>query len=434
MAKATIRGGAPTIQQQSQFDTAQAVSAVNQAASNIATPTGVAPKTTPTVPDALHDKTKPPVNPPNGNYVWIDTPAGGVWSLHQNTPTTGGSNGQVPSGGNGNTPSAGPTVTNTFTDNNGHTIAIFSDGSHKDMGLSQEGAATSTTRQNAFDLLKDQFTQFGVLKKDASGNYDSASQGLLNTVKSLIMGGAGPDTASLTLQQSPAYQERFKGNIARQKAGLRVLSPAEYIATENSYDQVLKAAGFPAGYSNPDKWAQFISNDMSPAELSDRVATAAKSIANKDPFYTQTLQNYYGLTQGDMLAHALDPQAALPLLQRQQAATNFGAAAARQGLNVASNTAEQYAALGITQQQAEQGFQNIGAELPNEQKLAAIYDGQFGTPADQQKLLQSATFGGTNAAQAQLQLQKLKQQETNAFSGSAGVAKGSLQGDQSGTF
>jgi hypothetical protein len=323
---------------------------------------------------------------------------------------------------------------NTYVGVNGDQYVVMSDGSVKDLGQSATGAATTTTRQNAFDLLTQQFTTYGVLKKDSSGNYDTASQGLLNTVKSLIMGGAGSDTASLALQASDAYKARFSGNTARAAAGLSVLSPADYIATENSYDAVLKQAGFPAGYANQAKFAQFIGNDMSATELTDRVNVAAKSIANTDPFYAQTLQNYYGLSAGDMIAHTLDPQATLPLLQRQQGSADFGAAAAREGINVNAQDAQNYQALGVTQAQAEQGFQNIGTQMPVDQKLAQIYGGQFGTPANQQGLLESATFGGTNAAQAQIQLQKLQKQEENAFSGSAGVAKGSLQGDQGSTF
>jgi hypothetical protein len=323
---------------------------------------------------------------------------------------------------------------NTYVGVNGDQYVVMSDGSVKDLGQSATGAATSTTRQNAFDLLTQQFTNYGVLKKDSSGNYDTASQGLLNTVKSLIMGGAGSDTASLALQASDAYKARFSGNTARAAAGLSVLSPADYIATENSYDAVLKQAGFPAGYANQAKFAQFIGNDMSATELTDRVNVAAKSIANTDPFYTQTLQNYYGLDAGHMISYTVDPTATLPLLQRMQGSANFGAAAAREGINVNAQDAQNYQALGVTQAQAEQGFQNIGTQMPVDQKLAQIYGGQFGTPANQQGLLESATFGGTNAAQAQIQLQKLQKQEENAFSGSAGVAKGSLQGDQGSTF
>ena len=366
---------------------------------------------------------------------------GSVASTTGSTSSVTGTTGSTGSGDSvtGTTGSGGfgPTLSSTYVDNNGNQIGVMSDGNTKTLGPSQTGAATSATRQNAFDLLKDQFTSFGVLRKDSSGNYDSASQGLLGTIKSLILGGAGPDTASLTLQQSPAYEARFSGNKTRLANGLKVLSPAEYIATENSYDQVLKTAGFPAGYSNQGKWADFIANDMSPAELKDRTDVAAKSLANKDPFYTSTLQGYYGLSAGDMIAHALDPQAALPLLQRQQQSAQFGAAAARQGLSVSSNVAQQYAALGISQGQAEQGFQQVGSQLANDQKLANIYGGQgtqFGVAADQQSALQAATFGGPGAADAQLRLKKLQQQETNAFSGSAGVAKGSLEGDLAGTF
>jgi len=183
--------------------------------------------------------------------------------------------------------------------------------------------------------------------------------------------------------------------------------------------------------------AQLIGNSIAPTELQDRINTAAKSISNADPYYTTTLQQYYGLTPTDMIAHALDPNTALPLLQRQTAAATFGAAGARQNVNVDQATAAQYAALGVTQSQAEQGFQNIGTELPTEQKLAAIYGGAnntFGTPGQQQANLTAATFGGANAAQAQLQLKQLQQQEINAFSGSSGVDKNSLFGSTSGTF
>ena len=351
--------------------------------------------------------------------------------------TTGGTTGGNTGGGNtggGNTGGSNvdptivkPTATGqTWTDPiTGDQYSLMSDNSKVLLASDTYGIQ----RKSAFDLLQQQFQTYGLIKPGETTGTD-----LLATLKSLIYSGAGNDTVSLALQQSDAYKARFSGNTARVAAGLSVLSPAEYLATESSYDQVLKAAGFPAGYNTQAKFAQFIGNDMSPTELTDRVNIAAKSIANKDPFYTQSLQNYYGLSAGDMIAHAVDPQATLPLLQRQQGSAEFGAAAARQGLGVTSSTAQQYQALGVTQAQAEQGFQNIGTQLPNDEKLAQIYGGQFGTPNDQQSLLQAATFGGPNAAQAQLQLKKLQQQETNAFSGSAGVAKGSLQGDQGGTF
>jgi hypothetical protein len=41
----------------------------------------------------------------------------------------------------------------------------------------------------------------------------------------------------------------------------------------------------------------------------------------------------YGIGAGDMVAYALDPERALPLINRQVQSAQFGAEAARQGLN-----------------------------------------------------------------------------------------------------
>ena len=233
-------------------------------------------------------------------------------------------------GDGGVTPENKPTATGqTWTDPvTGDQYSLMSDNSKVLLASDTYGIQ----RKNAFDLLQQQFKTFGLIRPgDTKGN------DLLTTLKSLIYSGAGNDTVSLALQQSEAYQARFSGNKARLAQGLSVLSPAEYLATENSYDAILKAAGVPtAFYQGTDEKAKLIGGDISPTELQDRVNVAAKSIANQDPYYSQTLQNYYGLSAGDMIAHTLDPQAALPLLQRQQGAANFGAAAARQGLNVAS--------------------------------------------------------------------------------------------------
>jgi hypothetical protein len=229
-----------------------------------------------------------------------------------------------------------------------------------------------------------------------------------------------------------AFQARFAGNKARIAAGLPPLSPAEYIATEKSYRAIMGAAGLPKGfYDSKDDFTKFISMDISATELQNRVNVAAKSIANADPFYTQSLQSMYGLSTGDMIAHALDPNAALPLLQKQAAAVEFGAAAGRQGLGVSASTAEQYAGLGVTSAQAEQGFKTISQMLPEEQRLAARF-----TPteaAGQGAQLETEIFGGAKSGQAELKRKRLQQQEENIFSGSSGAGKGSLYTESQGT-
>ena len=337
------------------------------------------------------------------------------------------------------------TVTSTFTDANGHQIAVMSDGSTKDMGDTQSVADKKVQTQNALQLVNGTLAGFGVDTTGAIGqgivdlltkNYDSAT---INTIiqNPASIKDADPNVVAL----AQAWQTRFSGNYGpngRIAQGQSPLSPSEYIATENSYQDILNAAGVPAGfYSSKEQLGSLIGHDIAPTELQDRVNTAAKSISNQDPFYTQTLQNYYGLSSGDMIAHALDPETALPLLQRQTAAATFGAAGNRQNISTDVNTAQQYAALGITQSQAEQGFQQIGTELGTDQKLAAIYSAQgntFGNAGAQQANLVSATFGGEGSADAAIKLKNLQQQEINAFSGSSGVDKNSLNGSSAGAF
>jgi hypothetical protein len=317
-----------------------------------------------------------------------------------------------------------------------------------DAKTAADAAAKAINNQNAQQLLQSTLAGYGVDSSDTGMSISNAIIGMVQknydapTIQALVEDpGSIKSDKPEVVALATAWQTRFSGNYGpdgRIAKGLSPLSPAEYIATENSYATIAKAAGLPAGFlDNKIKFGNLIGNDIAPTELQDRVNVAAKSISNQDPFYTQTLQNYYGLNPGDMIAHALDPNAALPLLQRQAAAATFGAAGARQNVNVDQATANQYAVLGITQNQAEQGFQNIASALPTEQKLAAIYGGtgtQFGSSADQQANLTAATFGGPGGASAEQQLKKLQQQEVNAFSGSSGVDKNSLYGSTSGAF
>ena len=282
-------------------------------------------------------------------------------------------------------------------------------------------ATDMASRQNIFDQVQALFTTYGIIRAG-----DPTSDALLKTIKDLAMSGAGADTISLQLQQSDAYKARFAGNETRRAAGLNVLSPAEYIATENAYDQILRASGVPTGFYNSSaEKAKLIGADVSASELQSRVDLASNSISGADPFYTQQLKNLYGLSQGDMIAHVLDPAAAMPLLQQQTQSTTIAAAAARNATNINLSTAQQLAGMGVTQAQAEQGFGNIANQLPGMQAIASRYQG-YGDAGTVGTSLQAATFGapiaGETPAQAEARLKRLQTQEASQFGGSAGAS------------
>lgn len=250
-------------------------------------------------------------------------------------------------------------------------------------------------------------------------------------IQDFVKQGYSPDTVTLKLQETPEYQQRFSGNAARIKAGLSVLSPAEYLATEASYRQIMRSAGLPAGfYDSSEDFSNFIAKDVAPTELKQRVDLAALSLDNADPYFTKSLQDMYGLSSGEMIAHVLDPERAMPMITRQVQASQFGAAAARQGLNVGKNAAEEFANIGVSQQQAEQGFQQIAQMIPDANKLSNIYGARVGTYGQAEAMAE--TFGGAGGAEAAIRRKKLSQMETAQFSGSSGTGKSSFAQQQTG--
>ena len=197
--------------------------------------------------EPLTNKSVTPQAPAGTTAVWVGGTTTGGWKFQTNTPQ-----GPVGGGGGGGQPTV-PTLS----------------------APTGPSATDMASRQNVFDQVQALFTTYGIIKAG-----DPASDALLATIKNLAMSGAGADTISLQLQQSDAYKARFAGNETRRAAGLNVLSPAEYIATENAYDQILRASGVPTGFYNSSaEKAKLIGADVSASELQSRVDLAAKSIS-----------------------------------------------------------------------------------------------------------------------------------------------------------
>lgn len=291
----------------------------------------------------------------------------------------------------------------------------------------QTTATTAAAQQNAIQFLTTTFTDLGLGADVASA------------VTQLVQQGYTADTIQLMAQDpkstnplAVAFQQRFPANAARLAAGLPVLSPGQYIQTEQAYAQVMQAYGINSNFAtNKDVFTKLLTSDVSPTELNSRVSTAKQVVNNTDPLVTQQLQQYYGLTQADMIAHVLDPSIATPIIEKQISAAQVGAESARYGVNVGQGQAEQLSGLGITQSQANQGFQSVAQQIAGTQALATRYQG-FGQAGQVGSELEAATFGTTDSIAAQQNLDRLKSQELSEFGGSSGVSKGSLMGSEEG--
>ena len=192
----------------------------------------------------------------------------------------------------------------------------------------------------------------------------------------------------------------------------------------------MRAAGLPSGfYDTPEDFSTFIGVDVSPSELKQRVDVAAQTIEGADPFFKQQLKQFYGVNDADMVAYALDAERALPTLLKQTQAVQFGAEAARQGIQASKTMAEQYAGLGVSQEQARVGFEQVAMMQPVAERLSSISAGSQPVGLEE---LTSATFGGTQSAEAKMRIQNLAQEEQSRFAGQSGVGRTSLSRGMSG--
>lgn len=314
--------------------------------------------------------------------------------------------------------------------------------------------ATLSAQQKYVDAQiaarKTSIKQYGVLQNkvyEASGQYDKLLKGenrdaflalksLFNTyglgslagrIYDYVKQGYGADTISLLLQDTKEYKTRFAANEARAKAGLAVLSPADYLATEAAYRQVLSAAGLPKGfYDNPADFQRWISDDVSPTEIKDRVDLATAAVGQSNPAYRQALYQMYGINEADLTAYFLDRKTAEPILKKQAAAGAIGAAALRRGFGVNTADLEGYATLGITADQAEQAYSQIADSFSTMLGIA----GRYGDFWDQRQAEQEAFTPGTAASVGQESAsekgKRLRSQERAMFAGQQGSSTAGL--------
>ena len=274
----------------------------------------------------------------------------------------------------------------------------------------------NSARQSAYDLLYDKFARLGL-------------GGLVSPLQDLIKrADIQPSQITTELRNSKAYQQRFAANAQRQSKGLMPLDEATYISNENQYEKIMKNYGLPvsyyAGTTDPQtgitykpSLEKFLVGDISPTELEDRITTAQQRVLNTNPEVLKALKQFYpDISNADILAYTLDPEQSLNTIKRKVSAAEIGGAALAQGLSTGQASAEALAGMGITKQQAQQGYQTIGEMLPRATQLGSIYN----TPYDQ-ATAEAETFGTAGAAEAARKRKALAALEVGSFSGSSGV-------------
>lgn len=296
------------------------------------------------------------------------------------------------------------------------------DALYKDLGKAQTTAAAAQNKvwelsgrydkllsganRDAYAALNSLFSSFGL---------GSLSGKIYNYVKN----GYSADTITILLQDTPEYKERFKGNEIRAKAGLPVLSPAEYLSVESSYRQIMQEAGLPAGfYDNPADFREWIGRNISPTDIQSRVDLASQAVNLAPAEFRQAL-NQMGIANSQLTAYFLDPDRALPDLQRSAATAAVGAEALQRGLNFDIAYSERLAREGISAEEASQGYSRIASELGTLRSLGRIYGTQWS-----QRESEEQVFEGQ--AEATRTRSRLLGQEAGMFGGATGASRGGL--------
>ena len=279
-------------------------------------------------------------------------------------------------------------------------------------------------RRSAYDLLLSEFKQYGL-------------EALVTPLKSLIEEGISPSEFTLRLRETDAYKKRFAANAQRVAKGLRALSEAEYVGTEDQYQDVMRRYGMPESYYTKGDlgvqsgFEKFLAGDVSAVELEDRIQTAQNRVVNSNPEVSKALKEFYpGISNGDILAYVLDPANAIEQIKRKVTAAEIGGAAIQSGLQANVARAEELGAAGITKAQAQQGFGTIGGGLQRGSQLASIY----GEDAYNQTTAEQEVFGLAGAQEARKQRQKITGLERATFGGQTGASSSAISRDRAGAY
>lgn len=251
---------------------------------------------------------------------------------------------------------------------------------------------------NAIEAMRGLLTQYGL-------------GSLMGRIEQYVKEGYDdPDALMALIRTTPEYKQRFPAMEILAKKN-RAISEGEYIAFEQSAAQLERAYGLPAGMiSDKDAVTNLIGNEVSGRELEERVTMAAAGAFQTTQEVKDTFKDYYGIDSGGLTAYFLDPERALPILNKQYAAAQIGAEAEMQAFNLGAATAERMTELGIDRAQARTGFQRAG-------RLRPLTEGR-GDIATEQQLIGSQLLGQQEATRA---IERAQAARTGRFQAGGGA-------------
>jgi hypothetical protein len=283
---------------------------------------------------------------------------------------------------------------------------------------------TQANARSAYALLLSEFSRYGL-------------ESLVSPLQDLIKQGLSGAEFQIALRNTDAYQKRFAGNTDRIKKGLVALSPGEYLALEDQYQNIMRNYGLPASYYTKDSigtqagFNKLIANDVSAVELEERVLTAQKRVLDAAPEVMTALKQFYpNINNSNILAYTLDPEKGLEDIRKKVTAAEIGGAALGAGLTTSLTDAEYLRRYGVTKETAQRGYEIIGGGLERGRQLASIYQ----QPDYTQAVAEEEVFNLPGQTESQQKRKKIIGLEKAEFGGQSGMTSGALSRDRAGSY
>lgn len=180
----------------------------------------------------------------------------------------------------------------------------------------------------AADILRDLLRQYG-LDSLTTWAMDALARGLSGT------------QVEQEMRQQPAFIARFPAISERERLGLPAISPAEILANERQYAQIMRNNGMPPSfYDQPEDFTRLLVADKSPAEVQTLVEDGFTRVRQAPPEVRTAFRDYFGV-DGDsaLAAFFLDPERARPALMKMATQAEIGGAGRQFGFAVSADTA-----------------------------------------------------------------------------------------------
>lgn len=240
-----------------------------------------------------------------------------------------------------------------------------------------------------------------------------------------LRSGKSPQQLYSAMRETPEYKKIFVGNEMRVKNGLPPLSEGNYLQLQRDYTATLRAAGLPKDfYNDPEDFAKWMAQEVSPAELADRARLAADTVRGFSPEEKEALRRYYGVGTKQLMAWALNPKKALPSIQKAAEVARMGGAAISNGMNVSGGYLADLVEQDVSTEEARQAFAQVGEQKGVIRQLGEI----DGVRVSQQDQVDAALGLNSKAARATKKLasrERSRFEETSAATGSTFSTGGS---------